>query len=119
MLKERSNSRKVNQEMYGILFNELLEGPCTANDLATVTGLHLVTVQDLLRTLRRHKVVYISGWQKNGRDIECIAIFSFGRGKDKKPKTKTRAEIARNYRLRKEARAAMQEPVRMTAGVAP
>lgn len=103
-MKERSTIHKVNQDSYAKLFSALLDGPCTAHELADVTGLHVVTVQDLMRALHRHKVVHISAWEPNSRGIDTTAVFAFGRGRDTKRRKKTRAQVALDYRERKKLR---------------
>jgi hypothetical protein len=104
MLKERSVTHKVNQESYALVFKDLLAGPSTAYDLAEVSGLHVVTVQELMRTLHRHKVVHIVAWHPNGRGIDTTPVFALGKGRDVKRRCKTRAQIAADYRERKRLR---------------
>lgn len=104
MLKERSVIHKVNQDSYATLFAELLEGPCTPRELAAVSGLHIVTVQDLMRTFHRRKVVHIKGWEPNARGAHTTPVFALGRGRDAERPVKSRAEIDADYRERKKMR---------------
>lgn len=113
MLKERSVQHKVNQEAYARLFASLLDAPQTTHQLASETGLHIVTVQDLMRTLHRHKVVHITAWEPNSRGADTTPVFAFGHGRNIKRRKKTRAQIAANYRERKKAK----QLVAMSAGV--
>lgn len=104
MLKDRTVN-KVNQDTYAKLFHHLMHigerTGCGARELAEVCGLHLVTVYDLMRTLKRHEVVHISGWDQDRRGRDSIALFAFGQGKDAPRKRKTRAKIAQDYRTRR------------------
>jgi hypothetical protein len=102
MLKERSTMHKVNQEAYALVFKDLLAGPSTAHELADVSGLHIVTMQSLMRTLKKHKVVHIVAWHPNGRGIDTTPVFQLGQGRDVKRRRKTRAQIAADYRERKQ-----------------
>lgn len=104
MLKPRSTIHKVNQDSYARLFKELLENPCAPYELVEPTGLHLVTIQDLMRTLHRHKVVHIVAWEPNGRGIDTTPVFAFGKGRDAKRRRKTRSQISADYRERKKMR---------------
>lgn len=103
MNKERSTLNKVNQETYGLLFKRLMTDPATAHELADVTGLHIITVQSLMRTLKRHKVVHITDWETDRLDRDTTPVFRMGGGRDKARRRMTRAEIAKRYRERKAA----------------
>lgn len=95
---------KVNQDTYAKLFASLLEAPQTTHQLAEETGLHLTTVQNLMRTLHRHKVVHVKGWEPNSRGIDTTPVFAFGKGTNVKRRKKTRAQVAADYRRRKKLR---------------
>lgn len=96
---------KVNQSTYARAFRMLLDEPVTAHEVSSETGLHLVTAQDLLRTLRRHRVVHISAWEPDrlGRDV--TPVYALGAGKDKPRRKLAGAERARRYRARLAMRA--------------
>lgn len=101
MLKERSKQKKVNQESYAILFSYLItHGAGTAEELVEATGLNKVTVYDLLRVLRRHKVIHISAWMPDALDRDAIAVFSFGRKPDAKRRKLTAAQRQQRWRDR-------------------
>lgn len=85
----------------------LLEGPCTAAELAAASGLHQVTIYEFMRSMRKLKVSHICGWEPDSMGRDAIAVFALGRGNDAKRRTQTRAEIARRYRERKLQRMAM------------
>jgi len=115
MLKERSAVHKVNQESYALAIKELLEHPCTAYELTDVTGLHIKTVQDLMRVFARHKVVHIAGWEPNGRGIDTTPVWKLGKGRNVARRRKTRAQVSADYRERK----AMREMVNLTPAAPP
>lgn len=78
-----------------------LEGPVSAREIEEETGLHLVTVYELLRVFRREKVAHISAWEPDTLGRDAIAIFSIGPGKDAVRRSLTRAQISERYRARK------------------
>lgn len=79
----------------------LLEGPCTSHEIAEETGLHPVTVRELLRAMRKIKAAHISAWEPDSLGRDSIAVYSLGAGRDAKRRALTRAQIAKNYRTRK------------------
>lgn len=82
----------------------LLDGPCTAHEIVAASGLHIVTVYEFLRTMRKIKVAHIASWDSDSLGRDCIAVFALGPGRDAKRRRYTRAEIARRYRDRKKQR---------------
>lgn len=78
-----------------------LEGPVSARDICDATGLHLVTVYELLRVFRKEKAAHISAWDVDSMGRDAIAIFSVGPGKDAKRRAMSRAQISARYRDRK------------------
>lgn len=100
MNKERSVIHKVNQEAYAITFKTLIANPCTAYELAEETGLHVVTMQELMRCFARHKLVHISAWDQDTQGRDTTPVWTFGKGKNVPRRRQTRAEIAARYRER-------------------
>lgn len=95
--------RKVNQEAYAILFKHLLDGPMSAYELAEESGLRVLTSQELMRCLLRHKVVHICGWIKNGRGIDTTPIYKLGEGRNKPRHVMSAAERKQRARDKKKA----------------
>ena len=93
--------KKVNQDTYARVFKILLTEPSTAHELAEETGLHSVTVQSLMRTLKKHKVVHVCEWEVDrlGRDV--TPVYKLGEGRDKKRRRLTTAERHARSRARK------------------
>lgn len=92
---------KVNQEAYARLFKILIHEDATAHDLAEETGLHLVTIQTLMRCFKKHKLVHVSAWEPDLKGRDCTPVYTWGEGKDKARRRKSRAKIAKDYRARK------------------
>jgi hypothetical protein len=111
MLKERSKIHKVNQEAYAVLIRELMENPSTSHELAEVSGLHPVTVQNVMRTFRRHKIVHVAAWEANNR----TAVWALGKGRDAKKPMKPRAQVVADYRARKKQKELMSAVVKSPA----
>jgi hypothetical protein len=100
VLKERSRVHKVNQESYAVLFKALMADPHTAHEMVEISGLHIITVQHLMRIFKRHKIVHIVGWEKDSLGRDTTPVFAFGTGRDT-PRTKlTQAQRTEAYRQR-------------------
>lgn len=98
---------KVNQDTYARLFKVLLHEVSTAHELAEETGLHVVTVQSLMRTLKKHKVVHVCEWEADrlGRDV--TPVYKLGVGKDKPRHKFTARERQARHRAKKLASEAL------------
>lgn len=94
---------KVNQDTYARVFKELLDGPITAHDAVQSAGLHVVTAQNLMRCLKKHKVVHVAAWEKDrlGRDV--TPVYALGDGRDKPRRKLTAAERQARHRAKKAA----------------
>lgn len=93
---------KLNAVMFAEMLGEMMDGPCTAQDLAQHTGMHVLTVQRTLRPLYRRGLVHISGWERDAQGRWVIRVFKLGAGKDmKRPPPKKKAQRLRESRARK------------------
>lgn len=92
---------KINQETYGRLFRMLLDDPCTAHELSEETGLHIVTAQSLMRTLKKHKVVHVSAWEPDRLGRDATPVYKLGDGRNKPRRRMTHAERQARYREKK------------------
>lgn len=92
---------KINQDTYGRLFRMLLDDPCTAHDLSHETGLHIVTAQSLMRTLKKHKVVHVSAWETDRLGRDTTPVYKLGEGRDKPRRRMTQSERQQRYRNKK------------------
>lgn len=92
---------KLNAVMFSMMLEELLSGPCTAQTLAEYTGMYIQTVRKTLRAMHRRKVVHIAGWEKDTNGRHVIRVFGLGFGKDVKAPKKSRLEMNREYRAKK------------------
>lgn len=92
---------KLNAVMFAMMLEELLSGPCTAQDIADYTGMSLLTVQRTLRAMYRRKVLHVAAWERDVAGRMTVRVFGLGAGKDAKAPITTRSEMNRKYRLRK------------------
>lgn len=92
---------KVNQATYALALKELLDTPCTAHDIVEATGLHTVTAQSLMRTLKKYKVVHISAWDTDSLGRDATPVYKLGPGRNVKRRKKSAAERQRQSREKK------------------
>jgi hypothetical protein len=62
--------------------------------------MHLHTVQSLMRTFRRHKLVHVAAWETDTLGRVNKPVFAFGAGADKPRKSLTGAQRQERYRER-------------------
>lgn len=105
---------KINAFTQGVLIKNMLEGTYSCAELAEITGLHYVTVQQYARELHRAGAAHISSWEKDSRGRDVVKIYKIGIGKDAKREKLTGAE--RQERVREKRRA--QEMAQVMAGTA-
>jgi hypothetical protein len=104
MLKARSTQHKVNQDAYATLLGHLVKWAADCHKLADISGLHLVTVQDLLRAFHRKDVVFICGWNKDSMGRDTTPVFHLKlkpTDKDVPRRVMTPAERQAAYRQRR------------------
>lgn len=101
-IKPLNKFRKVSHQVLAQTFKLLLNGPITAHELAEHTGIHLVTAQEWLRSLRKEEVVHITGWLADSLGRDVTAVYSIGKGKDKPRHKLTPAQRTARYRTRKQ-----------------
>ena len=95
---------RVSHFTTSIIIRELLDGPCSALELSIASGLHLVTVYELMRSMRKEKAAHIVSWEPDRLGRPAIAVFALGRGRDARRRSMSRATIAKRYRDRKRDR---------------
>lgn len=105
---------KINAFIQGVLIKHLLEGVYSCRELAEITGLHYVTVQEYTRELHRAGAAHISSWEKDSRGRDVIKIYKIGVGKDAEREKLNGAQ--RQERLREKRKA--KEMARVMAGTA-
>lgn len=103
---------KLNAVMFSMLIEDLLCGPCTAQDIAEHSGMHVLTVQRTLRAMYRRKVLHIASWERDAAGRMSIRVFALGSGRDAKKPIKPRSQMNREWRARK-----VMKPLTMVAGV--
>lgn len=80
----------------------LLDGPCSINELKLVSGLNISTLHEYMRALRKEGVVHICGWEKDTTGRESLRVFKLGSDQDAPRAKKSKAQIARECRKRKQ-----------------
>ena len=94
---------KINHITYALILRELLDGEISAYDAVEVSGIHIKTAQEFMRTLKAYKVVHICSWEPNTRGIDTTPVYKLGPGKDKPRRKKSVAERMRVCRAKKAA----------------
>jgi hypothetical protein len=97
---------KLNAVMFSIMLEDLLRGPCTAQEIADSSGMALLTTQKTLRAMYRRGVVHISGWELDAAGRCTVRVFALGEGKDARKPIKRRSELNRKYRANRVMREA-------------
>lgn len=100
-IKPLKKFRKVNQLVMAQTIKLLMESPHTAHEIAEHTGIHIVTAQEWMRSLRKEGVVHIDGWIPDGLGRDTTAVYKLGKGRDKPRHKFTAAERQARYRARK------------------
>lgn len=80
----------------------LMDGPCSLPELQHSSGLSTNTLYEYLRALRKEGVVHISAWEKDSTGRESLRVFKLGPGRDAPRRRKSKAQIARECRKRKQ-----------------
>ena len=84
------------------LIRSLLDGPCSVPDLQVASGLSKGTLHAYMRALRKEHAVHICAWEKDATGRESLRIFKLGDGNDCLRGKKSKAQIARECRMRKQ-----------------
>jgi predicted ArsR family transcriptional regulator len=95
---------KVNQDTYAKALKLLLTRPVSAHEIVKETGLHTVTAQRLMRTLKKHEIIYICNWRQDTKGRDAIPVYEIGFRKDKPRRAMTQAQRQQLCRARKEKR---------------
>ena len=95
-------AKKMGAFTYAILIKLLADGTRTCTELAEETGLHILTIYDYTYHLHKAGAVHICTWDGSGRHM--TRIYMLGAGKDVPRPSKSRKQIADDYRARKTAK---------------
>lgn len=95
-------AKKMNAFTYAMLIRLMMDGTRTCRELAEETGLHILTVYDYTYHLHKSGAAFIVTWDGEGR--HQTRIYMIGRGKDAPRPSKSRKQIAEDYRARKTAK---------------
>ena len=92
---------KVNQDTYAKVIKALLTDPYTAHELVDLTGLHIVTMQNLMRCFKRNKVVHVCAWEPDVLGRDATPVYKLGIGKTAARRRMTQAERTARCRAKK------------------
>lgn len=95
--------QKVNQEIYAKLIKFLMNNDATLSQIADKTGLHVITVGNLMQTFRKHKLVHICEWDMDRLGRDQTMVIRWGAGKDVKRFKMSGRDRQRLCRARKKA----------------
>lgn len=95
---------KVNQDTYARVFKLLLSRPVSAHEIVNETGIHIVTAQRLMRTLKQHEIIHICNWRQDLLGRDAIPVYELGFRKDKPRRAMTQAQRQQRCRDKKEKR---------------
>jgi predicted ArsR family transcriptional regulator len=95
--------QKVNQEIYAKLIKFLMNNDATLSQIADKTGLHVITVGNLMQTFRKHKLVHVCDWLPDRMGRDATMVIRWGAGRDVKRFRMSGKERQRLCRERKKA----------------
>jgi predicted ArsR family transcriptional regulator len=93
---------KVNQDTYARVLKLLLTRPVSAHEIVNETGIHIVTAQRLMRTLKQHEIIHICNWRQDTKGRDAIPVYEIGFRKDKPRRAMTQAQRQQRCRAKKE-----------------
>ena len=93
---------KTTQDTYALALKLLMSRPASAHEIVKETGLHIVTAQRFMRTLKKHEVIHICNWRQDSRGRDAIPVYDIGFRKDKPRRAMTQAQRQQRCRAKKE-----------------
>jgi predicted ArsR family transcriptional regulator len=93
--------RKISYVALAKTMKLLMDGPATAHEVSEVTGIHVVTAQEWMRSLHKEGCVHIGGWIHDSLGRDTTAVYHLGKGRDKPRHKFTPAERQARHRARK------------------
>jgi predicted ArsR family transcriptional regulator len=85
---------------FAIIVRELLEGPCTALELAEETGVRHETMLGWIRALRRQHAIHVSSWVEDTYGRRSTAAYVLGNKPDAPRRPMAPIDIKRRYTAR-------------------
>lgn len=102
---------KVNAMSFGKLVRFMMDGVYSCQELAELTGLHIITVYQYTRELHKAGACRIVEWREDSRGRQMIKVYQIGLGRDMPRMRLTSAERQKASRQRKKANARQQTAV--------
>jgi hypothetical protein len=96
---------KLGALSFSKVLRALTDGPCTAHELREASGLSVPSLHGLMLALRKESLVHISDWETDATGRESLRVYKLGPGKDKARRKKSKAQITRDWRMRKTVQA--------------
>lgn len=103
-----TSRRRLNALSIARLMAALMDGACTAQDLAEASGLCLDTARHYVLTLHREGIAYIAQWEQNSRGVYTTPAYRLGARRDADKPRQSGAERGRAYRARRKQIALIQ-----------
>lgn len=86
---------------YVAMLAHLTEGAVSAQDLASLTGLHIETTREFLKEMHKRGLVHIAQWDVRLNRRIKLPMYKLGEGGDKpRPARLPGTEVTRRYRER-------------------
>ena len=106
-VKKRSQAR-VNPLALSKMLKAMTE-PASWQDIQDECGLSQRTLGPYIAALRKEKIIYLAGWEKDSRGCHSIRLWKLGDKEDaRKPKPKTDSQRSSEYQKRQRVRKAME-----------
>lgn len=91
---------KVNHVVLAKTFKLLQAQPVSAKDLCNATGIHLITAQRWLRSLKAEHAIYVAHWLPDTLGRDSTPVYALGNKEDTPRRKQPRAVIMQRYRER-------------------
>lgn len=93
-------------QTYVSLLEHLSQAPCSAQDLAELTGLHIETTREFLKEMKKRKLAHIAQWDLRLNQRIKLPMYQLGDGNDTpKPKRIPNALAVKRWKERQKLKA--------------
>lgn len=81
-MSAKRGARRFNAVLNAMMFRELMQGPCSANEIMVVTGIARRTTASYLRELHRAGCLHIVEFERDKIGRQRAPIYALGEGED-------------------------------------